>query len=136
MKKSARLPPYSAGIYPESPMTPSTGPGHPATDRWERVKAVFLEALDLPDAQRRAFVAEACAGDEAVAREVESLLESDQSAGSFCETPAAGLLGTEALLESAPAVRLEPGIRLGAYEIIGFMGAGGMGEVYRACDTR
>jgi TolB-like protein/Tfp pilus assembly protein PilF len=117
-------------------MTHSTGPGHPANDRWERIKAVFLEALDLPDAQRRAYVAEACAGDEDVAREVDSLLESDQSAGSFCETPAAGLLGSGAFLDPAASVRLDPGTRLGGYEIIGFIGAGGMGEVYRARDTR
>jgi eukaryotic-like serine/threonine-protein kinase len=117
-------------------MTHSTGGRHLANDRWERVKAVFLEALDLPDAQRRAFVAEACAGDDDVAREVESLLQSDQSAGSFCETPAAGLLGTGAFPDLAPPVRLAPGARLGGYEIIDFIGAGGMGEVYRARDTR
>ncbi len=107
-----------------------------ATDRWERIKAVFLDALDLPDADRHAFVSQACAGDEDVAREVASLLDSDQSAGSFCEAPAAGLLGAAALRDLALPVRLQPGTWLGGYEIIDFIGAGGMGEVYRARDQR
>jgi eukaryotic-like serine/threonine-protein kinase len=111
-------------------MAPSNRPtGQLTNDRWGRVKAVFLEALALAEAERRAFVAEACAGDEEVAREVESLLESDQAAGSFCETPAAGLLRSDGFVEMAPAVRLEPGTWLGGYEITGLIGAGGMGEV-------
>lgn len=111
-------------------------PGQTAFERWQRVKVVFLEALDLPDAERRAFVAAACGGDLDVARDVESLLKSDESAGSFCETPAAGLLGAGVLGELAPAVQLQPGTQIGSYEITGFIGAGGMGEVYRARDAR
>jgi serine/threonine protein kinase/Tfp pilus assembly protein PilF len=119
-----------------APSTLPTGSRHPANDRWERVKAVFLDALDLPDADRCDFVAKACAGDQDVAREVQALLESDHDAGSFCETPAAGLLGAGVFGGWSPAARLQRGTQVGGYEITDFIGAGGMGEVYRARDTR
>lgn len=110
--------------------------GTPAgSDSWGRVKAVFLEALDLPDVERPAFVARACEGDDFVRREVESLLESDREAGSFAEAPAAALLAGSGASEPDVA-RLAPGSRLGVYEITSFIGAGGMGQVYRARDTR
>ena len=111
---------------PPSPPRPS-----PPGPDWTRVKAIFLEAVDLPDADRPAFLAAACAGDVELQREVESLLASDRAAESFCETPAAGLLGPTAT-GAPPLPRLAAGTRLGAYEITGFIAAGGMGEVYRA----
>ncbi len=103
--------------------------------RWARVKAVVLDALDRPEGERAAFI-ESVTGDDPVLRaEVESLLASDRAAGSFCETPAAAVLG-ETLPVPDPAVpRLAPGARLGLYEIIAFVAAGGMGEVYRARHT-
>ena len=107
-----------------------------AGDRWARVKELFLGALDVPETDRHAFVLDACAGDEEMASEVVSLLDSDRSAGSFCETPAAALLAGGALAGLRPQVRLEPGTRLGGYDILEFIGAGGMGEVYRARDVR
>jgi TolB-like protein/tetratricopeptide (TPR) repeat protein len=105
-------------------------------ERWSRIKAVFLAALERPDSERSAYVAEACAGDAELRNEIESLLASDEAAASFCETPAAGLLGAELLRPGLePAPRLPAGTRLGAYEISAFIAAGGMGEVYRARHT-
>jgi len=104
-------------------------------ERWLRVKAVFVEALERPDAERRGFVAQTCAGDSALRDEVESLLASDSAAASFCETPAAALLGPDLLGQQPAGPRLAPGDRLGAYEITAFVAAGGMGEVYRARHT-
>jgi TolB-like protein/Tfp pilus assembly protein PilF len=97
-------------------------------DSWKRAKAVFLEAIERPDAERRSLVAALCAGDEELRAEVESLLVNEDAASGFCETPA------HALLAEAPvaAERLPVGTRIGPYEIIGFIAAGGMGEVYRA----
>jgi eukaryotic-like serine/threonine-protein kinase len=104
--------------------------------RWGRVRDIFLAALDVPDADRPALVERACGGDEALRAEVASLLASERAAGSFCETPAAQLVGLSGLGDddaaTADAPRLAPGTVLGSYEVIDFLSAGGMGEVYRA----
>ncbi|HEX8943758.1 MAG TPA: serine/threonine-protein kinase, partial [Gemmatimonadaceae bacterium] len=110
--------------------------GAPEELFWLRAKAVFVEALERPDAERGNYVAQACAGDAELRDEVESLLASDSAAASFCETPAAALLGRDVPAGQPPLrPRLAPGDRLGQYEIIGFIAAGGMGEVYRARHT-
>jgi eukaryotic-like serine/threonine-protein kinase len=94
---------------------------------------MFLAAIEQPEAERAAFLADACGDDALLRHEVESLLASDAAAGSFCETPAAGLLYPAG---NRPPPRLAPGARLASYEIDALVGAGGMGEVYRARDTR
>ena len=104
-------------------------------DRWNRVKSVFSDALDRPPSERTAFVAEACGEDESMRRDVESLLDSDRQAGSFIETPAAALLG-QAPLEQSVLPDRAAGTFLGPYEILGFVGAGGISQVYRARDSR
>ena len=104
-------------------------------ERWTRVKALFLEALQYPDSERSAFVALASAGDADLREELDSLLASEKAAASFCESPAAGLIGAAVLPGPETAPRLAPGTRLGAYEISGFIAAGGMGAVYRARHT-
>lgn len=122
-------------VEPSTSPTAGTPPAHePRPDplRWLRIKDVFLEALDRPPEQRSEYVARACAGDEGLLREVESLLASDDAAANFCETPAAALLAGCLTPTVSTGPRLAPGARLGAYEIISFIAAGGMGDVYRA----
>lgn len=104
-------------------------------ERWNRVKALFLEAAELPETERSAFVALVSAEDAELRRELESLLASDKAAASFCEIPAAEWLGAalQGQFESVPPLAV--GTQLGDYEITGFIAAGGMGAVYRARHT-
>ena len=110
---------------------------------WPRVKALFQAAVEQPPDARVAFLAAATA-DAALRREVESLLTSDTSDVSYLDRLPAGrehapadplaapLASTDAWLSDAV---LSPGLRIGAYEVVGALGAGAMGEVYRARDT-
>ena len=113
-------------------------------DRWQRVKALFQAAVEQPLADRKAFVAAGADGDEDLRRDVESLLASDAAAASrFDGLPVAGAAihadgarNLSAISETyLPAAR-GPGRRIGPYKLVGPLGAGAMGEVYRAHDTK
>jgi serine/threonine protein kinase/Tol biopolymer transport system component len=103
-----------------------------ASDNWARVKEVFAAARALPPDRRRAYLAETCGNDDTLRQEVESLLASDERAKSFLEAPA--------FVCDAPArdqaSRTMEGRRLGVYQVQDLLGAGGMGEVYLARDTK
>ena len=99
-------------------------------ERWPRVKALFQSAAERPPSERDAFLAAATGEDEALRREVESLLTWGAS--------------DESLLDRPPPASIDPrwahpvlaaGRRVGPYEIVAPLGAGAMGEVYRACDS-
>src|SRR5215469_13524600 len=101
------------------------------TENWKRVQDVFLEALELAPEERAAFLEAACADDEEMRREVESLLIHD---GASDRHIAEALAGTaQSLFESKT---IKPGTKVNDYEIIKLIGAGGMGEVYQARDMR
>jgi serine/threonine protein kinase/Tfp pilus assembly protein PilF len=94
-------------------------------EMWQQIREVLHDALPLSPDERRIFLDRTCTSNESLRREVESLL----SAGNrMCSNFLEGAAST--------CTRLERGVRLASYEIVSLLGAGGMGEVYRATDSK
>jgi len=93
--------------------------------RWERVKAIFQQAVDLPSAERVSLLERVCGDDDGLRREVESLLASHDAPHPLLKTTTLG--AAHVLLHDD----LE-GHRVGPYRVVRRIAAGGMGAVYRA----
>jgi serine/threonine protein kinase/Tol biopolymer transport system component len=93
-------------------------------ERRKQIEKLYDAALQLEVSRRAAFLDQACAGDEELGREVASLLASDAQAANLLPAPAAEI--------ASSAI----GRRIGHYQVLSLLGAGGMGEVYLAEDTQ
>jgi serine/threonine protein kinase/Tol biopolymer transport system component len=104
-------------------------------ERWQQIKEIFHASLEREPGERRAFLAQACAGDDALRSEVESLIAAHEREGSFIDSPAYEVAAGWLAGAEAPAAPSLVGQKVGRYKILAELGAGGMGEVYLAEDT-
>jgi tetratricopeptide (TPR) repeat protein len=103
-------------------------------ERWERIKELIEAALERPEPERASFLDEACSGDEPLRQEVVSLLKWHHHAGEFMEAPAFQQHAALLVQDLPPSTFAVDEVISGRFQVLRFIGRGGMGEVYEARD--
>src|SRR5271169_2058757 len=104
-------------------------------ERWLQIRDLLHSAMQLEPTARSAFLERQCSNDPVLRQEVDKLLAVEgELPSSFLASPALTQIGAN--LGSSTNGMLVAGTKLGPYEVVALIGAGGMGEVYRARDTR
>ncbi|HEV2827277.1 MAG TPA: serine/threonine-protein kinase, partial [Pyrinomonadaceae bacterium] len=103
-------------------------------ERWQQVEKLYHDTLERSADERAPFLAQACAGDEGLRRDVESLLAYEDQAEKFIESPALEIAAK--MMAEEHGAPVAEGQTITHYRVISQLGVGGMGEVYLAEDTR